>query len=450
MSKKSSIKSGSMDEFKSSKKSPDVFVSTRVVDKTAFEEFAGSLRELIESADEQGTTLRRSVGDVKDLSEGVRKATAELQKRLDAASKLAPSLLRMIERAESLAQEPVDKARVTKELERLTEGEIRRAADGARAAAESSVQVLRKMTSKIEEAGARIASSTDEAAIDRAIQAVVDRQMERVQERVIARLDRELTRRVAQAEAVADRLTELTDSALARADHAEGRLLAAETELSMKAATIAHASAERFAMAEDRLWASERRAEAAAVRAGDLTSLGARCAATAETAVARATSTLCEAVTAAEARVSSAAEQIDTILDSLMPNIEARLEDASERAGTLAQIPGELDRASDSAQTAARDLASLCEQGMHARGQLAQEVLEASAKVDTLVEAARSAADAHGDARLALELVTQTGELARVRLAEVRELQTLLQPKSDKPRKQPSAVEPKPKNKRAA
>lgn len=450
MSKKASVKSESVGEVKTTKKATGVFVSTRVVDKTAFEEYAGSLRELIETADVQGTTLRRSVGDVKDLAEGVRKATGELQKRLDVAGKLSPSLLNLIERAEALSREPVDKARVSREIERITDTEIRRAGEAAKSAAESSVQLLKKMTAKIDEAQAKLAACTDESALDRLIQAVVDRQMDRVHERVIARLDRELTRRVAEAETVAHRLTELTDAAMARAERAEARLIAIEAELSMKAATIAQAAAERFAMAEDRLWASERRAEAAAVRAGDLTTLGARCAATAEAAVARVTGSLTDRITAAESRAAAAGEQIDTYLDSLLPNIEIRIDDATEKAATLAQLPGELDRAADRAAMTARDLASLSEQGAVARNHLADELLLASAKVDALVNAAKGAAEAQGDARLALDLVKQTGELARVRLAEVRELHTLLQPPAARKSKDPTAVEAKPRGKRAA
>lgn len=450
MSKKASVTSESVGEVKSTKKSSAVFVSTRVVDKTAFEEYAGSLRELIESADVQGTTLRRSVGDVKDLAQDVRKAAGDLQKRLDAAGKLSPTLLNLIERAETLSREPVDKARVSKELERLTDAEIRRAAEGAKAAAEGSIHLLKKMTAKIDEAQAKVASCTDESALDTLIQAVVDRQMDRVQERVIARLDRELTRRVAEAETVAQRLTELTDAALARAERAEARLVATEAELAMKAATIAQSAAERFSMAEDRLWASERRAEAAAVRAGDLTTLGARCAATAEAAVARVTGSLNDTITAAEARAKASGEQIGTFLDSLLPNIEIRLDDATEKAATLAQVPGELDRAADRAAATARDLASFSEQGELARNLLAEELIAAASKVDALVDAAKGAADAHGDARLALDIVKQTGELARVRLAEVRELHTLMQPQAVGSPKVIGATEPKPRRKKAA
>jgi small-conductance mechanosensitive channel len=67
-----------------------VFVTPRVVDQRALEEWSGSLRELVKSAAAQSQALQAAGSEVRILSEQLREASRELGARVEAAVRLVP------------------------------------------------------------------------------------------------------------------------------------------------------------------------------------------------------------------------------------------------------------------------------------------------------------------------------------------------------------------------
>lgn len=120
-----------MDMPQSLQTSPDadqvidgVFLTPRVVDQRAFEEYSASLKELIREASGRGQALRAAVGDVKVLGDNLRQATKEITGRLETAVKVMPTLEQRLGKAEQVLQLASDRTRLAEHLERTLEGLI--------------------------------------------------------------------------------------------------------------------------------------------------------------------------------------------------------------------------------------------------------------------------------------------------------------------------------------
>src|SRR5262245_44862 len=60
-----------------------VFITPRIVDERAFEELAGSLRNMVKDAGAQSQALLASTTEVKVVGEQLREATRELQAKVE-------------------------------------------------------------------------------------------------------------------------------------------------------------------------------------------------------------------------------------------------------------------------------------------------------------------------------------------------------------------------------
>jgi|GEM_PF-4854607 len=94
----------------------EVFLSPRILDRRAFDEYAHSLREIIKDASGEGQSLRNATTGVEQLRDGLRDATGELAKRLESAVKVLPTLEQHVKTAERLRQEVINPSLIADEL----------------------------------------------------------------------------------------------------------------------------------------------------------------------------------------------------------------------------------------------------------------------------------------------------------------------------------------------
>jgi chromosome segregation ATPase len=103
----------------------EIFISPRVIDRTAFESYAEALRAIIADAGERAGALRGAAGEVHRLREGLREATGELGTRVDRASKLVPVLEDRAKRAEAALARVGDHEALAREIDALVEARVR-------------------------------------------------------------------------------------------------------------------------------------------------------------------------------------------------------------------------------------------------------------------------------------------------------------------------------------
>lgn len=147
----------------------DIFLSPRVVDRRSFEEFSATLRELIDSASEQHTTLLDAAVRARSTSEGVEKIAGALNQRLTAAQQVLPSLDERLGRIEKLLASAVDAAkvneRVAKEVDQHLDATIDdRLGSIERRVAEVAVRLEQRLNDI--EQRATVASEQAERAVD--------------------------------------------------------------------------------------------------------------------------------------------------------------------------------------------------------------------------------------------------------------------------------------------
>lgn len=93
----------------------EIFLTPRVLDRRAFEDYSQSLQRLIKDASGEGQTLSRTAADVRVLRDQIASAAQDAQKRLDAATRLLASVELKLDggptpRAEARPNEAVLKA----------------------------------------------------------------------------------------------------------------------------------------------------------------------------------------------------------------------------------------------------------------------------------------------------------------------------------------------------
>ena len=87
----------------------EVFLTPRVLDRRAFEDYAESLKRLIKDATGEGQSLSRTAADVRVLRDQLAAATAEAQRRLDATVR-AGGEARLVEVAPAASKQARAKA----------------------------------------------------------------------------------------------------------------------------------------------------------------------------------------------------------------------------------------------------------------------------------------------------------------------------------------------------
>jgi len=166
-----------------------IFLTPRVVDARAFEEFAGALRRLTRDAAAQGRALLATTGEVRALGEGLREATRELQGRVETASRVVPTLDGRMARAEALLERAgaelttrladaragivVDGAMLGAPAREAAEREVAIVIGAAREAVEAIAARIERVSASAETAAARAegALAALDAGIERAVEA---------------------------------------------------------------------------------------------------------------------------------------------------------------------------------------------------------------------------------------------------------------------------------------
>ncbi len=99
----------------------EIFLTPRVIDQTAFGEFSGQLRTLIDNASEIMTQLQGVVSEAGDTSTEMKKTATRHQERLSLGARLLQTVSQEVERAEKSAKNVNDRTDHLEELEALAQ-----------------------------------------------------------------------------------------------------------------------------------------------------------------------------------------------------------------------------------------------------------------------------------------------------------------------------------------
>lgn len=102
----------------------EVFITPRVIDKRAFEDYSAVLQDLIRDAAGKGQALQTTAVDVKLLGENLREAAKEIKGKLETAVKVLPALEQRVGKAEQLLAAAGDPEKLAKQLEKALEGVV--------------------------------------------------------------------------------------------------------------------------------------------------------------------------------------------------------------------------------------------------------------------------------------------------------------------------------------
>ncbi|MBX3365639.1 MAG: hypothetical protein KF866_12855 [Phycisphaeraceae bacterium] len=109
----------------------DVFLTPRIIDRLAFEEYAQQLRGLIHQASGEGNALRHALLEVKSFDQSAKAITGELARRLEAVTRLIPAIDERLAKLEALATAAFDQAALARNVEIQVDELIARKLDAA-------------------------------------------------------------------------------------------------------------------------------------------------------------------------------------------------------------------------------------------------------------------------------------------------------------------------------
>lgn len=95
-----------------------VFITPRVLDRGAFEDYAEGLKSLIREAAGRGQSLQSAMVDVKSMGDNLRQATDELKKRLETTVKIMPVLEQRLGKAEQVLQLAASETKLAEHFEK--------------------------------------------------------------------------------------------------------------------------------------------------------------------------------------------------------------------------------------------------------------------------------------------------------------------------------------------
>jgi len=349
----------------------EVFLSPRVIDQRAFEEFSGALKTLVRDAAQHKAALESSSVEVKELGQQLRDATKDLQAKVETAVRVVPTLDQRVARAEEAA------ARAEAQLaerERLV-----------REAVASHVTIDRAML---------------EAALAQHLPGIL---RDRLRE-LTAELARKAIESVPEA-------ANAIDNARERADHAR---IAFEESVAL----AVEASRRRADEARAALEASVRQAiDLAGEHASRLDAMHvqaiARLEERAAEAVEQAKQDAARAATAAAGHAIDAARQTGSVLDRLLSESPARIAEIEDRAGLVVT---EMEKRLARAGAQAREIVKAVERVDAAGFQdLEKSLSSRSGEAIAQIKAALAQADAMGRQ---LASLAQQADVARQHLAE--------------------------------
>lgn len=368
-----------------------VFLTPRVLDQRAFDDLSKELKDLIKDADGQGEALKKTTGDVRGLTGVLRTALRELQERLERAGKVSPALEQWVKDAQEMTAKGLDPRRVARELERAIEGivESRKAEfEHAVAPTVETLRHLKRETDRLKQAAEGLLDEQKlRTRIEDAISGGIDKAVAAAVEAAVRPAVELATARVELLEERTHAACRLLAEHAARAEELETRTKYSIDALNDRAAQLERESSERFAQAEDRLAAVERRIK------GWIDDADRRAAAL----IARTGSVLAQVVEAQNSTQSIATELeagLERVRDkagalrgeSIDP-LEKSLTDLEARATRLATLPGTLahgEKLLDEARHAGKQAEAIRAQMDHARTLLGQELLAAAARIDEI------------------------------------------------------------------
>lgn len=124
----------------------DVFLTPRVVDQNAFEQFSATLRELMAMAGEQRRTLREATTEAAETDRSSRELRDEVSTRLKALRALLPEVDRRLETAEKMLGAEVDEVEIRRRVREVFE----------RSAAEPLAQLRTRTDDSVQHAHKRV------------------------------------------------------------------------------------------------------------------------------------------------------------------------------------------------------------------------------------------------------------------------------------------------------
>lgn len=210
-----------------------IFVTPRIVDQKAFEQFSDTLKGIVRDAAGQSRTLLATTTEVKTLGDHLRTASKELQGRVETAVRVIPTIDQRVQRAETLADQ-ISKELTAKEqrVAALVEHEVTIDPARVREQVESIVAtMIREQLGVVRDEFARQTREVVEGAI-REVESAMTRMGERVREQEAA-LDGILVQAQARAERVLSEAEPMSHEKLKAAEvrlqsiveRADGRLL---------------------------------------------------------------------------------------------------------------------------------------------------------------------------------------------------------------------------------
>lgn len=214
-----------------------IFLSPRVVDREAFNDFAGSLRGLIQQAGEQAGALRAAAAQAQGAQEALRELAGSNHPRLEAALKALGALEQRSLEAQRIMASARDAAQSLESVRAQLAREVEACHEQARSRAGDVIDGLAKRLAEFEQQGegvlhalrSRLEQQVDEAAgvLEARAQALHDR----------------LDRRAAELEAWSKDLLRRTEQQVASEREAAG----AAVQALMRQTADAHAEAQSMA-----------------------------------------------------------------------------------------------------------------------------------------------------------------------------------------------------------
>lgn len=142
----------------------EVFLTPRIVDQRTFEEYSLALRELIESASAQGSTLESAALTAQDTTAGVEKIAAALNGRLKSAEQVLPALDERLGRIEKLLESAVDAAKVSERVASEVDGQLNATLDERLGTVEQRVaEVAVRLERRLDGIESRASKATEQA-----------------------------------------------------------------------------------------------------------------------------------------------------------------------------------------------------------------------------------------------------------------------------------------------
>lgn len=200
-----------------------VFLTPRIVDQKAFEQFSETLKGLVRDAAGQSRTLLATTTEVKSLGDHLRAASKELQGRVETAVRVIPTIDQRVQRAEALAEQLGKELSAKQEQVRsLVEAQV--AIDSARVREQVDGIVASMISERLAGVREEFARQTQEIVQNavREVESAIDRVGGRVREHEVA-LDGVLAQARARAERVLSEAEPLAQTTL---QSAEARLQA--------------------------------------------------------------------------------------------------------------------------------------------------------------------------------------------------------------------------------